>query len=116
MKGKSFGILAVFLFISVAGLCVSACNSTPTSATTVSTIAVTGLVPAVGSSAQFTATATFASGSSQDVSSTSTWTSSNTAVATVSSGGLVTAVAAGSVSIQASYSGVAGTDNITISQ
>jgi hypothetical protein len=116
MKGKSFGILAVFLFTTITGLCVSACNSSPTSATTVSTIAVTGLVPAVGSTAQFTATATFASGSTQDVSSTSTWTSSNTAVATVSSSGLVTAVGAGSATIQASYSGVAGTDNITISQ
>jgi hypothetical protein len=114
MKGKSFRLLAVFLLVASAGLCVAACNNSPTSATTISTVAVTGLVPAVGSTAQFTATATFASGTTQDVTSIATWSSSNAAVATVSSSGVVTAVADGTAVISASYTGVAGNDNITV--
>jgi hypothetical protein len=116
MQVRSLRSLVVLFVILAAGLSVSACSSNPTSATTVSTVAVTGTAPAIGSTAQFTATATFASGTTQDVTASSTWTSSNTAVATVSSSGLVTVVGSGTAGIQAAYSGVAGTDNITISQ
>jgi hypothetical protein len=50
---------------------------------------------------------------SQTVTAIATWQSSNTAVATVS-GGLVTAVAAGTVTIAATYQGKTGTVNITV--
>ena len=92
----------------------SACGGSSTSPTTVSSIAVTGTVPTVGATSQFTATATMSNGTTQDVTSTATWTSSNTADATVSSTGLVTGVGAGTVAIQASYQNVTGSDQITL--
>jgi hypothetical protein len=111
MKVRSFVIV---LFVLALGFSVGACGSSPTSASTVTSVAVTGAVPAVGSSAQFVATATLSGGTTQDVSSTSTWASSNTAVATVSSTGVVTAVATGNVTISATYSGIAGNDALTV--
>jgi uncharacterized protein YjdB len=91
-----------------------ACGSSATSPTTVSTVAVTGTAPAIGATSQFTATATFMDGTSQDVTSQATWSSSNTSDATVSSIGLVTGVAAGTVAIQATYQNVIGSDQITV--
>src|SRR5262249_14481347 len=111
MKVRSFVIV---LFVLAIGFTVCACGSSPTSASNVTSVAVTGAVPAIGSSSQFDAMATLSGGTTQDVSSTATWTSSNTAVATVSSTGVVTAVATGSVTITATYSGVAGNDALTV--
>lgn len=111
MKVRSFVIV---LFVLAIGFTVGACSDSPNSATTVSSVAVTGTVPAVGSTAQFAATATMLNGTTQDVSSTATWTSSNTAIATVSSSGLVTAVADGTATITATYSGIVGNDAITV--
>jgi uncharacterized protein YjdB len=111
MKVRSF---VVFLFVLAAGFSVGACGSTPTSASTVSSVAVSGAVPAVGTSSQFTATATLSGGTTQDVSGTSTWTSSNTAVAAVSPTGVVTSVATGTVTITATYLGIVGNDAITV--
>ena len=111
MKVRMF---VVVLFVLAVGFTVGACSNTPTSASTISSVAVGGSVPAVGASSQFAATATLSNGSTQDVSSSATWTSSNTSVATVSSSGLVTAVASGSATISATYSGVAGNDAITV--
>jgi uncharacterized protein YjdB len=111
MKVRSFVIV---LFALALGFTVEACSNTPTSASTVMSVAVTGAVPALGTSSQFAATATLSGGTTQDVSSTATWTSSNTAVATVSSTGVVTAVTDGGVTITATYSGVVGNDAITV--
>ena len=86
MRVRAFVIV---LFVLAVGFTVGACSNTPTSATTTSSVAVTGAVPAVGASAQFTATATMLDGSTQDVSSTATWTS-------------------------ATYSGIVGNDAITV--
>jgi hypothetical protein len=66
-------------------------------------------IPA-GSSEQLTATGTYASGATGNVTSVATWTSSNTAVATVASGtGVVTGVAAGSTTITAAVTETSGT-------
>jgi uncharacterized protein YjdB len=113
MKGRSVGSRFVCL-LAATGLVLSACNSTPTSPPTISTVAVTGTVPAVGSTAQFTCTVTLSDSSTKDVTSTATWNSSNTAVATVSSTGVVTVVGLGTSVIEATYAGVEGTDNITV--
>jgi hypothetical protein len=76
----------------------------------ISSVAVTAVtVPPVGSSAQFTCTATFNDGSTQDVSSQAAWVSFNEAVAKVSSTGVVTVVAAGTAVIKATYLGSSGT-------
>ncbi len=66
----------------------------------------------IGQTVQLSATAAFSTGN-QTVTAIATWQSSNTAVATVS-GGLVTAVAAGAVTIAATYQGKAGTLNLTV--
>lgn len=64
----------------------------------------------VGSTVQFKVQATYANGTTQDVTSSATWNSSSTGVATVSnaasSNGLVTTLAIGSTNISASLSGV----------
>jgi hypothetical protein len=74
----------------------------------VRSIAISGTAPIVGSTSQFTATATRADGSTANVTSLATWQSSNTNIATVNAQGLVSAVGTGSVGISASYSGAAG--------
>jgi uncharacterized protein YjdB len=79
-------------------------------------VTVAGTAPGVGGTAQFTALAVMSDGTSQDVTSSSTWSSSNTGVATVSSTGLVTGVAVGTVTVQATYTNVIGTDAISVSQ
>ena len=60
-----------------------------------------------GTSARFTATATFINGTTQDVTTLCTWNSNNEAIATVGTSGLaagrVTGVAAGSTTISATY-------------
>jgi hypothetical protein len=54
-----------------------------------SSVTVTGTVPAVGQMSQLAAKATLSNGTSQDVTTQATWSSSNTAVATVTAGGLL---------------------------
>jgi hypothetical protein len=115
MKGSWMRSLVLFLPVAVAGLSLSACNSsTPASATTITGIAVSGSTPAIGSTSQFTATVTFSNNTTQDVTSTATWVSYNTAVATVSSTGVVTAVAVGTSVLEATYQSVAGTFGLTV--
>jgi hypothetical protein len=109
-----FRSILVLLFAVGLGLAIAACSNSPTSATGVTSITVTGLVPGVGSSNQFSALATLASGSTQDVTSSATWSSSNPAVAAVSPAGIVTSLASGSVTISATYSGVAGSEQISV--
>ena len=79
----------------------------------VNSIAVTPASPpciAPGTTQQFSATGTLASGTDQNLTSFATWTSLDTGVATVSdaagSKGLATAVAAGTANIQATYDAV----------
>ena len=87
--------------ISVSAIPVARVDVTPTS---------TSISP--GQTSQLTATAFDASGNV--LVRSVTWTSSNNAVATVSATGLVTAVAAGTVTISATIGGVTGTALITV--
>jgi hypothetical protein len=98
---------------------IAACGSSPTSSTpaapvSVASVSVAGTAPAVGATAQFTATATLSNGTTQSVTSQAGWQSSNTAVATVSNAGLVTAVSGGSADITATYQNVTGRLSTTI--
>ena len=111
MKLRSFFVL---LFALAAGLAVAACGSSSTSPTAVSTVSVTGAAPAVGSSAQFTAIATLGNGTTEDVTSSATWTSTAPNIATVSAAGIVTSLASGTAVISASFSGMAGSEAITV--
>ena len=86
----------------------------------IASIAVTPASPTIasGTAIQFTAVATYSDGSTQNVTALATWTSSDLAVATVSntagSQGLSTAIAAGTSTITATYTGVTGTATITV--
>jgi len=105
---SSIGIAALLIAFTIG------CGSSATSATTISSVAVAGTAPAVGATAQFTATATLMDGTTQDVTTLATWSSSNSSDASVSSSGLVAGIAAGSVTIQATYQSVTGSDQITV--
>src|SRR5271169_1428232 len=95
----------------VATLLVSACSSVHLIG-----VAVTPASPTIakGTMVQLAATATFSDNTTQDVSTASSWTSSDTTIATVSASGLVTGVAPGTVTVTAAYSGVSGTDTVTV--
>lgn len=67
-----------------------------------------------GATAQYTATATFSDGTSQDVTRSATWNSSASNVATVSAQGLVTARTSGLTIISAVYNGQTGTRGLTV--
>lgn len=67
-----------------------------------------------GASQQYTATGTYSSGMTRDLSASVTWKSSDTNVATIGSSGLVTAAGVGTVTLQASYAGVVSTTGLTV--
>jgi Big-like domain-containing protein/List-Bact-rpt repeat protein len=87
---------------------------------TLTSIAVTPLSPTIGpgQNQQFTATGTFSSGPTQDITATVTWASSLPAVATISnasgSQGLATAVADGSTLITATSGNISGVAALTV--
>jgi Big-like domain-containing protein len=85
------------------------CGSSEPSAT-VESVTVTGTATSVapGQTLQLSATARFTNGSTDEVTTTASWSSLNPAAATVSSSGLVTAVAAGSAEIRATFQGRTG--------
>jgi len=117
MKESWLRSLVLCLPVAVAGVCLSACNnSTAVSATTLSSLSVTGAVPAIGSTSQYICTVTFSDSTTKDVTSLATWVSFNTAVATVSSSGVVTAVATGTAVVKATYHGSSGTFTLTVTQ
>ena len=101
---KAIALLLVIITLSVAA---SACGSA-TSPSVVSSVAVTGAPPVVGSSSQYTATATMSNGVVEVVTTSATWTSSNPDIATVTPGGLVTAIAEGTATIQATFDNITG--------
>ena len=110
MKGRLASIGIAF----VVAVFAAACSSSPTSSTTVASIAITGSAPAVGSTSQLTATATMSNGTTQDVTSSATWVSGDTAIATVSGAGVVTGISAGSTTVTATYQSVTASDSIAV--
>jgi hypothetical protein len=94
----------------------TAVNLTVSTGTTISSLDVTGTVPATGSTSQFTSTVTFSDGTMQDVTNLASWVSFNKPVATVSSTGAVTAVAPGTAVVKATYLGASGTYTLTVTQ
>ncbi|HET7749945.1 MAG TPA: Ig-like domain-containing protein [Terriglobales bacterium] len=68
----------------------------------------------VGTTKQFTATATFSDSSSEDVTAVVLWGSSKPGVASISNQGLVSSVATGSTTISAVLGSVTGTTSLTV--
>ncbi len=67
-----------------------------------------------GSTQQFKATGTYSGGSTRDLTTSVSWSSSAPNVIAITTTGLATALATGSVTIQASQAGVAGSANFTV--
>ncbi len=79
-------------------------------------IAVTSASASVASGLtdQFTATGTYSDGSSQDLSSSATWSVSNPAVASIAPSGVATALSTGSAVITAAQGSIKGTAHLTV--
>ena len=107
--------LRPFLFLLIAAA-LSSCSSSPTSPSSTFSVSITDIqtssLSRIGETTQLEATARFSNGTTLPVAAT--WQSSNPTVATVSGSGLVTAVAAGTVTISATYQGKTGTTNFTV--
>ena len=110
---KNIRHLALMALVLVSAIAIvpvlAACTASPSASPTLSSIAVAPASPTnlqVGSTQQFTATATYSDGSTAAITSSVTWASSNTSVATINSQGLASGVAAGTTQITASMSGV----------
>jgi len=71
---------------------------------------------AMGTTQQFTAVGTYNDGSTADLTATVSWSSSSTQVATITSTGLMTAQAAGTSTISASFAGVTNSAPVTVTQ
>jgi hypothetical protein len=84
--------------------------------TSVKTIAVQPPSPSVpnGAPQMFTATATFADNSTQDVTWPATWSSSNQAVAVVNGPGKIGTIVAGTSTIAAAFESVSGSTQLTV--
>jgi len=80
-------------------------------------IAVMPTNPSIASGAmqQFTATGTYANGTTANLTNSAVWTSSLTSVATINSAGLATGVGAGTSTITATSGAVAGSAALTVS-
>src|SRR5947209_130660 len=111
-----FGATATaFMLALLLWACGGSTSSTPSapSTPTLTSVAVSGTTPSVGSSSQFTATANFSNGTNQSITNQATWQSSSASVATVSSSGLVTATNSGETDIRATYQSLSGTLHIS---
>ena len=91
-------------------------TSTPAPAATVASVGVSGSAPQVGTTAQFSATATLSDGTTVSVTSSATWSSSNTSAAIVNASGAVTGVADGDADITATYQAVSGKAHVTVAR
>lgn len=111
MRGCAATILAGLLVAAAA--CGGPSKSLAPSTPVVASVAVTGVAPALGNSAQFSASASFSDGSVRLVTSEALWASTAPSVATVS-GGLVTAVASGNAVITATFQQVGGSAPIAV--
>ena len=113
MRDRLLGSVRIVITVGLAGF-MAACGSSTTPTPTVSSVTVTGSAPAIGATSQFAAMAALSDGTTQDVTPQATWVSSNTADATVSSTGLVAGIAAGGVSVSATYQSVTGSESIVV--
>jgi len=92
--------------------CGSTSNTTATPATpTAATPVAVGVsaTATTSTTSQLMAVASFADGTTQDVTTTATWQSSDSSMATVSATGLVTSVSGGTVDVRATFRTVVGT-------
>jgi len=113
---RRFVYASVISILMAVALWTCGSSSTPSAPSnpTLTSLAVSGNTPAIGSSSQFTATANFSNGTNQNVTAQATWQSSSASVAIVSAAGLVTAVHSGESDIRATYQSLSGTLHISV--
>ncbi len=121
-RKRNFGVRAlVGLMLTGALSIITACGSgsgggSSPSPVTVTSIAVTpaSLSLIVGQTQQLTATAQYSNGTSSNVTASVTWSAVPAQDSTISAAGLLTASSAGTVTITASMTDIAGTDSLTV--
>lgn len=119
-QGKATTVNAGSTTITATSGTIAGSTTLTVTAATLSTITVTPAAPSVARTykIQFTATGNYSDSTQQNLTALVTWTSSNTAYATISntsgSNGLATAVAAGTPTITATYSGKSGSTTMTV--
>lgn len=117
MRRVSLGlVLLIVSFLIACGGGSSSQTTTPPPQVTLQSIQVTGGTAnlVVGQTVQLKATGSYSDGSSKDITSSATWSSSDSTLATVSSAGLVTAVASGSVSVDAKMGSINGALSVQV--
>ncbi len=107
--------------LTLAALLLPGCSSptaptapTSTSSQQVAWVVVSGPVPAVGMTTQFTATAVLSDGAKVDVTSQAAWSSSNPGVLSVSATGMITGVSTGTSVLSAVYGSVTGSTPVAV--
>lgn len=115
LSHRFVALLSIGMFI-VSGCGGGGTPPAPTPVTpTVTGVSVTGAgTPAVGDSAQLTATATMSDGTTQVVTAQATWESSNQAVTTITPAGVASFLGQGDADIKATYKTVSGTAHVTV--
>ena len=115
-KGLVQGVSAGTVTISATSGSISGTTSlTVTSATATSlAIAPTNASLALDVSQQFTATATFSDGTSQDVTNVVSWSSRNSSIATITVSGLATAKNLGTTNIAAAFESTSASTSLTV--
>jgi len=116
VTGVATGMSAGSTTISASLGGVTGSTSLTVTAPTISSIVITpdGLTLGIGIGQQYTATAIYSDGSTQDLVSGVTWSSSATGVATINSSGLATTVGAGSATITAKVGSFTDTTVLTV--
>jgi uncharacterized protein YjdB len=114
--GVAVGVAAGSTTISASLGSITGSTALTVTAPTISSIVVTpdGLTVGIGIGQQYTATAIYSDGSTQDLVAGVTWSSSAPAVATISSSGLATTVAAGTTTITAKVGSLTDTTVLTV--
>jgi len=121
-RGRSTGVAAGTATVTATFMGISGSTTATVTNAVITSISVSpaGVTLAVGARRQFTAQAIFSDGTSRDVTATATWVSMQPAIAGVSdvaaTRGQVTAVAAGTATIQATFGGLSGSVMVTVSQ
>jgi trimeric autotransporter adhesin len=115
-SGVATGVAAGPTTISATLGSVTGSTSLTVAAPTISflTVSPDGLTLGMGIKQQYTATAVYSDGSSQDLSTGVTWTSSDNTVVTIDSTGLATMNGAGPATITASVGAVSDTASVTV--
>jgi len=116
VTGVATGMSAGSTTISASLGGVTGSTSLTVTAPTISSIVITpdGLTLGIGIGQQYTATAIYSDGSTQDLVSGVTWSSSATGVATINSSGLATTVRAGTATITAKVGSFTDTTQLTV--